>query len=43
MLLAIGSLYENRESVSVDTRITQVEIPEDFREGLLDPYRLVLY
>jgi hypothetical protein len=24
-------------------RITQVELPEDFRDGLLDPYRLVLY
>jgi len=43
MLLAIGSLYENRESVSVDTRITQVELPADFMDGLLDPYRIVLY
>jgi len=43
MLLAIGTMYENRESVSVDTRITQVELPEGFREGLLDPHRLVLY
>lgn len=42
-LLAFGTAYENRESVSVDQRITQIEIPEDFREGLLDPYRLVLY
>jgi uncharacterized phiE125 gp8 family phage protein len=43
MMLAIGTLYQNRESVSVDSRITQVELPEDFREGLLDPYRIVLY
>lgn len=43
MLLAIGTLYENRESISVDQRISQVELPEDFRQGLLDPFRLVLY
>lgn len=43
MLLAIGSLYENRESVSVDQRITQIEIPEEFQNGLLDPHRVLLY
>jgi uncharacterized phiE125 gp8 family phage protein len=43
MALQLGTLYENRESISVDTRITQVELPSDFTDGLLDPYRLVLY
>lgn len=43
MLMAIGALYENRESIAVDTRITSVEVPKDFLDGLLDPYRLVLY
>ena len=43
MQLAVGTLYENRESVSVDTRITQVELPEDFVDGLLDAHRLELY
>lgn len=43
MLLAVGSLYENRESISVDSRITQIELPADFLDGLLDPHRIVLY
>jgi uncharacterized phiE125 gp8 family phage protein len=43
MKLAIGTLYENRESVTVDTRITASELPIEFLDGLLDPFRLVLY
>jgi hypothetical protein len=43
MLLAVGTMYENRESISVDQRITQVELSEDFRDGLLDPFRITLY
>ena len=43
MLLAIGTLYENREAVMVDTRITTAELPLEFIDGLLDPYRMVLY
>jgi uncharacterized phiE125 gp8 family phage protein len=41
--LATGSLYENRESVTVDTRITSVELPSDFQDALLDPYRVLIY
>lgn len=41
--LAVGSLYENRESVTVDTRITSVELPSDFMDGLLDPFRVLVY
>lgn len=43
MMLAIGTLDVNRASIIVDQRITQVELPTDFLEGLLDPFRIVLY
>ena len=43
MLLAMGTLYENRESVTVDQRITSVELPNDFLDGLLAPSRMVTY
>lgn len=43
MLLSIGTLYENREAVMVDTRISVAELPLEFIDGLLDPYRLPLY
>jgi uncharacterized phiE125 gp8 family phage protein len=38
MLLRIGALYENRESVAVDMRVVMVEMP--FVDSLLDPYRV---
>ncbi len=41
--LATGTMYENRESVTVDTRITSVELPSDFMDALLDPYRVIVY
>lgn len=37
VLLQLGALYENRESVIVDTRITLVEMP--FAARILDPVR----
>lgn len=43
MKLAVGTLYENRESIAIDQRINLVELPSDFLDGLLDPYRLPLY
>lgn len=36
MLLLIGAMFENRELLVVDKRITQIELP--FADGLLDPY-----
>ncbi len=43
MTLSMGTLYENREAVMVDTRISAAELPLEFIDGLLDPYRLVVY
>jgi uncharacterized phiE125 gp8 family phage protein len=43
MLLSIGTLYENREAVMVDNRISVAELPLEFIDGLLDPYRLMLH
>jgi hypothetical protein len=43
MLMAIGTLYENRESVTVDQKLTSVEIPADFLDGLLAPSRMSVY
>ncbi len=43
MTISMGTLYENREAVMVDTRISVAELPLEFIDGLLDPYRLVLY
>jgi uncharacterized phiE125 gp8 family phage protein len=43
MLLSLGTLYENREAVMVDTRISVAELPLEFIDGLLDPYRRMLY
>lgn len=43
MLLSIGTLYDNREAVMVDTRIAVAELPLEFIDGLLDPYRRMLY
>ena len=43
MLLAVGTLYENRESVSIDQRLSIAELPIEFLDGLLDPYRLMIY
>jgi uncharacterized phiE125 gp8 family phage protein len=42
MLLAIGTLYENRESVAIDQRLVMAQLPTEFFDGLLDAYRLVL-
>ena len=43
MLISLGTLYENREAVMVDTRISVAELPLEFIDGLLDPYRRMLY
>ncbi|MES2126655.1 MAG: hypothetical protein V4463_05230 [Pseudomonadota bacterium] len=40
MLMRIATLWENRSEVSIDSRITLVELPADFVDGLLDPYRV---
>lgn len=41
MLLRVGALYENREEVSVATRVTVQELP--YVDTLLDPYRIMGY
>jgi uncharacterized phiE125 gp8 family phage protein len=43
MLLSVGTMYENREAVMVDTRIGVAELPLEWIDGLLDPYRRMLY
>lgn len=43
MKLAIATLYENRPAAVIDQRVTEAELPSEFLDGLLDPYRLVLY
>lgn len=40
MLMRISTLWENRTELMIDTRITMVELPPDFVDGLLDPYRV---
>ena len=39
MKLRIGSLYENRESTVIDTRLIDVNLP--FVDSLLDPFRVL--
>jgi uncharacterized phiE125 gp8 family phage protein len=41
ILLRVGALYENREEVMVETRVTVQEFP--YVETLLDPYRIRSY
>lgn len=41
ILLRVGALYENREEVSVATRVTVQELP--YVDALLDPYRIMGY
>lgn len=43
MLLSLGTLYEIRQTVLVDQRVSQVELPSDFLDSMLDPHRIVLY
>lgn len=43
MLLAIGTLYENRQSIVIDAGITTAALTGDFLDSLLDPYRLITY
>lgn len=43
MKLSMGTLYENREAVAIDARITSAELPLEFIDGLLDPYRMAFY
>lgn len=38
MLMRIKTLWDNRAQIVVDTRITQVELPPEFVDGLLDDY-----
>jgi uncharacterized phiE125 gp8 family phage protein len=38
ILMRIATLWESRTAFSVDTRITMVEVPDEFLDGLLDPY-----
>ncbi len=37
MLLRIGAMFENREEIVVDRRITQINL--EFADGLLDPFQ----
>lgn len=39
--LRIGAMYENREEVALGRSITAVDLP--FADGLLDPYRVLVY
>lgn len=41
MLMRIGAMYENREEVVIDSRITSVDLP--FVDRLLDRYRVVTF
>lgn len=43
MLLRIGTMYENREAVVIAERHTMEVMPDPFVDGLLDPYRMVIY
>ncbi len=38
MLMRIKTLWDNRSEISVDTRITMVELPPEFVDGLLNDY-----
>lgn len=38
MLMRIKTLYDNRSQIEVDTRITQVVLPPEFIDGLLNDY-----
>ncbi len=38
MLMRIATLWAQRAQLAIDTRITMVELPGDFMDGLLDPY-----
>lgn len=40
MLLKIGTMYENREQVSIGQRLTLAALPDRFIDGLLDPERV---
>lgn len=43
MKLSLATLYENREAIVVDARITSAALPLEFIDGLLDPYRVAFY
>jgi uncharacterized phiE125 gp8 family phage protein len=43
MLMRIKTLWDNRSEISVDTRITLVELPPEFVDGLLDDYTVDSY
>jgi uncharacterized phiE125 gp8 family phage protein len=40
MLLRISTLWENRSEIVIENRITLVEIPASFVDGMLDPVRV---
>ena len=40
MLMHLATLYENREALIIDQRAALVEMPNEFVDGLLDPYRV---
>jgi len=40
MLMRIATLWENRTELVIDSRISLVELPSEFVDGLLDPYRV---
>ena len=43
MRLSLATLYENREAIVMDQRVTLAQLPFEFIDGLLDPYRLAFY
>lgn len=43
MLMRIATLYENRTGIAIGQRLTEVELPTDFVDGLLVPYRVITF
>lgn len=40
MLLRLGTMYENREALMIGERLTMQVLPNEFIDGMLDPYRV---
>jgi hypothetical protein len=43
MLLLIGTLYENRHQHDIAERVMIASVPDNFIDGLLDPYRVLSF
>jgi uncharacterized phiE125 gp8 family phage protein len=43
LLLAVGTLYENRQAVVIGERVNMAALETEFVDGLLDPYRIVMF